>query len=110
MVADVAAAAVHPAGILRAIPRAYERDVARAVESLLDDGCLLVGMQRATYLGNLAPVELTAKGQAKDFRTEGRGKSPCRTGPGPRPLVPSREMAGRRSPTLTSNLRRQPRT
>jgi hypothetical protein len=76
MVADVAAAAVHPAGILRAIPRAYERDVARAVESLLDDGCLLVGMQRATSLGNLAPVELTAKGSET---------ARLRTGPVPLP-------------------------
>jgi hypothetical protein len=60
MVADEAA--VHPARILRTIPHADERDVARAVKVLLDDGYLVMDPRRATYLGDLDPIELTAKG------------------------------------------------
>jgi hypothetical protein len=63
MVADESA--VHPARILRTIPHADERDVARAVEVLVNDGCLLVGARRATYEGDLAPAELAAKGRAR---------------------------------------------
>ena len=58
-------AAVNPARILRNLPRADERDVARAVEILLREGCLVIHVQRPTYLGDLTPVELTDKGRAR---------------------------------------------
>jgi hypothetical protein len=55
--------AVHPARILRTLPHADERDVARAVTLLIEDGCLEVGGQRPGNVGNLAPVTLTDRGR-----------------------------------------------
>jgi hypothetical protein len=49
--------AVHPARILQTLPHADERDVARAVEILVDEGFLVVEVQRGKYLGTLAPVD-----------------------------------------------------
>jgi hypothetical protein len=43
MVADESA--VRSARILRTLPRANERDVARAVELLIEDGCLEVSVR-----------------------------------------------------------------
>ena len=55
--------AVHGARILRTLPHADERDVARVVALLVEDGYLEAARQRAGYFGVLAPVTLTARGR-----------------------------------------------
>ena len=51
--------------VLRTLPRADERDVDRAVEVLLDEGCLVVGTQGPRHPEVRYPAELTAKGRAR---------------------------------------------
>ena len=61
MVADESA--VHRARILRTLPHADERDVARVVALLVEDGYLEAARQRAGYFGVLAPVTLADRGR-----------------------------------------------